>query len=72
MRIYILLLFLFSTFHVYVTYVLLFNAEEKQKSIDIETICQLLEIVMGSTFRAQVDYFVEYLKVWITQKSHIV
>ncbi|EOA36192.1 hypothetical protein CARUB_v10010104mg [Capsella rubella] len=37
--------------------------EEKQKSIDIETICQLLEIVMGSTFRAQVDYFVEYLKI---------
>lgn len=41
------------------------NAEEKQKSIDIETICQLLDIVMGSTFRAQVDYFVEYLKVRI-------
>ncbi|CAA7026057.1 unnamed protein product [Microthlaspi erraticum] len=37
--------------------------EEKQKSIDIETICQLLDIVMGSTFRAQVDYFVEYLKI---------
>ncbi|CAN7098587.1 unnamed protein product [Brassica rapa subsp. narinosa] len=37
--------------------------EEKQKSIDIETICQLLEIVMGSTFRPQVDYFVEYLKI---------
>ncbi|KFK43823.1 hypothetical protein AALP_AA1G178500 [Arabis alpina] len=37
--------------------------EEKQKSIDIETICQLLDIVMGSTFRAQVDYFVDYLKI---------
>ncbi|XP_010537891.1 PREDICTED: DCN1-like protein 4 [Tarenaya hassleriana] len=37
--------------------------EEKQKSIDIETICQLLDIVLGSTFRAQVDYFVEYLKI---------
>lgn len=57
------------TFHVCLTFVLLFNAEEKQKSIDIETICQLLEIVMGSTFRAQVDYFVEYLKVWDNFKS---
>ncbi|XP_010532096.1 PREDICTED: DCN1-like protein 4 isoform X2 [Tarenaya hassleriana] len=37
--------------------------EEKQKSIDIETICQLLDIVLGSTFRAQVDYFIEYLKI---------
>ncbi|XP_019058077.1 PREDICTED: DCN1-like protein 4, partial [Tarenaya hassleriana] len=37
--------------------------EKKQKSIDIETICQLLDIVLGSTFRAQVDYIVEYLKI---------
>jgi len=37
--------------------------EEKQKSVDIESICQLLDIVLGSIFRAQVDYFVEYLKV---------
>ncbi|KAL0797841.1 hypothetical protein Bca101_053015 [Brassica carinata] len=37
--------------------------EEKQKSIDIETTCQLLDTVMGSTFRSQVDYFVEYLKI---------
>ncbi|ESQ27109.1 hypothetical protein EUTSA_v10019089mg [Eutrema salsugineum] len=37
--------------------------EEKQKSIDVETICQLLDIVLGSTFRAQVDYFVDYLKI---------
>ncbi|CAO2813532.1 unnamed protein product [Amaranthus hypochondriacus] len=36
--------------------------EEKQKSIDIESICQLLDLVLGSQFRAQVDYFVEYLK----------
>ncbi|KAG2324527.1 hypothetical protein Bca52824_007255 [Brassica carinata] len=37
--------------------------EEKQKFLDIETICQLLDMVLGSTFRAQVDYFVDYLKV---------
>ncbi|KAH9606242.1 hypothetical protein KSS87_007613 [Heliosperma pusillum] len=35
--------------------------EEKQKSIDIESICQLLDLVLGSQFRAQVDYFIEYL-----------
>lgn len=37
--------------------------EEKQKSIDIESICELLNIVMGLEFRAQVDSFVEYLKI---------
>ncbi|CAL0308628.1 unnamed protein product [Lupinus luteus] len=36
--------------------------EEKQKSIDIESICQLLTLVLGSTFPAQVNLFVEYLK----------
>ncbi|XP_062008025.1 uncharacterized protein LOC133725025 isoform X1 [Rosa rugosa] len=36
--------------------------EEKQKSIDIESICQLLHIVLGSQYQAQVDSFVEYLK----------
>lgn len=36
--------------------------EEKQKSIDIESICQLLDLVLGSQFRAQVDYFTEFLK----------
>ncbi|XP_038712886.1 DCN1-like protein 4 [Tripterygium wilfordii] len=36
--------------------------EEKQKSIDIESICQLLDLVLGSQFRAQVDYFIDYLK----------
>ncbi|GKV45400.1 hypothetical protein SLEP1_g52484 [Rubroshorea leprosula] len=37
--------------------------EEKQKSIDIESICQLLDLVLGSQFRAQVDYLIEYLKI---------
>lgn len=36
--------------------------EEKQKSIDIESICELLNIVLGSEFPAQVELFVEYLK----------
>ncbi|KAF3976692.1 hypothetical protein ACB098_05G076900 [Castanea mollissima] len=36
--------------------------EEKQKSIDIESICELLDLVLGSQFREQVDFFVEYLK----------
>ncbi|KAL8153381.1 hypothetical protein V2J09_011141 [Rumex salicifolius] len=37
--------------------------EEKQKSIDIESVCQLLDIVLGSIFRAQVNYLIEFLKV---------
>ncbi|KAF3610900.1 hypothetical protein DY000_02045473 [Brassica cretica] len=45
--------------------------EEKQKNIDIETMCQLLEIVMGYTFRAQVDYFVEYLKVYVREQQDL-
>uniref|UniRef100_A0A6N2JWC5 Defective in cullin neddylation protein n=1 Tax=Salix viminalis TaxID=40686 RepID=A0A6N2JWC5_SALVM len=39
------------------------GSEEKQKSIDIESICQLLDLVLGSHFQAQVDYFNEYLKI---------
>ncbi|KAA8540533.1 hypothetical protein F0562_024548 [Nyssa sinensis] len=42
--------------------------EEKQKSIDIESICELLDLVLGSQFRAQVDSFVEYLKTQIDYK----
>ncbi|KAG7036533.1 DCN1-like protein 4, partial [Cucurbita argyrosperma subsp. argyrosperma] len=37
--------------------------EEKQKSIDIESICELLNLVLGSQFHAQVNSFVEYLKI---------
>ncbi|XP_059635439.1 uncharacterized protein LOC132277617 [Cornus florida] len=37
--------------------------EEKQKYIDIESICELLNLVLGSQFRPQVDKFTEYLKV---------
>ncbi|GFZ11869.1 defective in cullin neddylation protein [Actinidia rufa] len=42
--------------------------EEKQKSIDIESICELLNLVLGFQFRPQVDYFVEYLKIQIDYK----
>lgn len=37
--------------------------EEKQKSIDIESICVLLDLVLGSQFRQQVDLFAQYLRV---------
>ncbi|KAG9131327.1 hypothetical protein Leryth_006197 [Lithospermum erythrorhizon] len=37
-------------------------SEEKQKSIDIESICVMLDLVLGSQFRPQVDSFVQYLK----------
>ncbi|KAL8138705.1 hypothetical protein V2J09_004706 [Rumex salicifolius] len=36
--------------------------EEKQKSIDIDTVCQLLDIVLGSLFRAHADYLIDFLK----------
>ncbi|KAJ7961950.1 Defective in cullin neddylation protein [Quillaja saponaria] len=37
--------------------------EEKQKSIDIESIWELLTLVLGSQFSAQVDLFIKYLKI---------
>ncbi|OAY31792.1 DCN1-like protein 4 [Manihot esculenta] len=37
--------------------------EEKQKSVDIESICELLDLVLGSQFRAEVDSLIEYLKI---------
>jgi DCN1-like protein 4/5 len=37
--------------------------EEKQKSIDIESICELLNIVLGSEYPSQVELFIEYLKI---------
>ncbi|KAI3987850.1 hypothetical protein MKX01_020964 [Papaver californicum] len=36
--------------------------EEKQKSIDTESICELLNLVLGSQFSSQVSSLVEYLK----------
>ncbi|KAI3455257.1 hypothetical protein Pfo_011920 [Paulownia fortunei] len=37
--------------------------EEKQKSIDIESICILLDLVLGSQFRTEVDALIHYLKI---------
>ncbi|KAK6915113.1 Potentiating neddylation domain, partial [Dillenia turbinata] len=37
--------------------------EEKQKSIDIESICELLDLVLSSQHRSQVDSLVQYLKI---------
>ncbi|KAK1434026.1 hypothetical protein QVD17_10944 [Tagetes erecta] len=42
--------------------------EEKQKSIDIESICELLELVLGSQFPQQVDLYIQYLKTQIDYK----
>ncbi|RVW35670.1 DCN1-like protein 5 [Vitis vinifera] len=39
-----------------------FSLRGETKSIDIESICELLDLVLGSQFQAQVDSFVEYLK----------
>ncbi|KAL7618877.1 hypothetical protein Lser_V15G03255 [Lactuca serriola] len=36
--------------------------EEKQRSINIESICELLELVLGSQFSGQVNLFIRYLK----------
>ncbi|XP_059303519.1 uncharacterized protein LOC132633039 [Lycium barbarum] len=36
--------------------------EEKQKSIDVESICLLLDLVLGSQFRPQVDGLTQYLR----------
>ena len=40
--------------------------EDNQKSIDIESACELLDLVLGLQFRPQVDKLVEYLKVDIS------
>ncbi|GAV79969.1 Cullin_binding domain-containing protein [Cephalotus follicularis] len=37
--------------------------EEKQKGVDIESICELLKLVLGSQFCSQVDLLIEYLKI---------
>lgn len=37
--------------------------EEKQRSVDIETICELLNVVLRSEFPTQVNLLTEYLKI---------
>ncbi|KAH9303981.1 hypothetical protein KI387_008385, partial [Taxus chinensis] len=36
--------------------------EERQKSLDMESVCQLLELVLGTRNRAQVESLVEFFK----------
>ncbi|XP_076956970.1 uncharacterized protein LOC143632299 [Bidens hawaiensis] len=37
--------------------------EDKQKNLDIETACILLNLVLGAIYDQQVDSFIEYLKI---------
>ncbi|XP_048440524.1 DCN1-like protein 5 isoform X1 [Pyrus x bretschneideri] len=37
--------------------------EERQKSVDIETVCELLNLVLGPRYQLQVDLLIKYLKV---------
>ncbi|KAL3840702.1 hypothetical protein ACJIZ3_025293 [Penstemon smallii] len=37
--------------------------EEKQKCLDIESTCLLIDLVLGSQYRPQVDSFTEFLKI---------
>ncbi|XP_076937241.1 uncharacterized protein LOC143604733 [Bidens hawaiensis] len=37
--------------------------EDKQKNLDIETACILLNLVLGANYDQQVDSFIEYLKI---------
>lgn len=57
-----------TSFNVYVALILikpihLSFSEDKQKCVDIESSCLLIDLVLGSQFRAQVDSFSEFLKV---------
>ncbi|KAL2462148.1 protein of unknown function (DUF298) [Abeliophyllum distichum] len=56
---------LLVTVYWFVLYVL---PEEKQKSIDIESISVLLDLVLGPHFQPQVDALVQYLKTQIDYK----
>lgn len=49
--------------HCLATLMLMTFSEEKQRFVDVETFCELLNLVLGSQFRAQVDLITEYLKV---------
>ncbi|KAL8196609.1 hypothetical protein R6Q57_024904, partial [Mikania cordata] len=40
----------------------LYISENKQKNLDIETACVLLDLVLGPNFNLQVDSFIKYLK----------
>uniref|UniRef100_A0A1D1XRP7 Defective in cullin neddylation protein n=2 Tax=Anthurium amnicola TaxID=1678845 RepID=A0A1D1XRP7_9ARAE len=37
--------------------------EDKQKSIDIESICELLDLILGSQYRSLINKLMEYLQI---------
>ncbi|KAK2646672.1 hypothetical protein Ddye_021867 [Dipteronia dyeriana] len=37
--------------------------EERQKNVDMETSCELLNLILGSEYRSQVDLLINYLKI---------
>ncbi|KAJ4846784.1 hypothetical protein Tsubulata_014097 [Turnera subulata] len=37
--------------------------EEKQKNVDIESICELLNLVLRSKFQSKIDLLIDYLKI---------
>lgn len=37
--------------------------EERQKCVDIETACILIDLVLGSKYQLQVKFFTEFLKI---------
>ncbi|KAJ6296204.1 hypothetical protein OIU78_024109 [Salix suchowensis] len=43
--------------------------EEKQKTVDIESVCELLNLVLGSQFQSKVDLLIEYLKIQSDYKA---
>ena len=43
--------------------------EERQKSVDIETVCELLNLVLGPRYQLQVDLLIKYLKVQIEYRA---
>lgn len=40
-------------------------SEDNKKCLDIETACVLLQLVLGARYQAQVDSFIQFLKVSI-------
>ncbi|XP_054822492.1 uncharacterized protein LOC129320861 isoform X2 [Prosopis cineraria] len=51
----------FEEFYIYAFQYCL--TEDMQRSVDIETICELLNIVLGPQFPTQVNLLIEYLKI---------
>ncbi|CAK7338277.1 unnamed protein product [Dovyalis caffra] len=43
--------------------------EEKQKTVDIESVCELLNLVLGSQFQSKVDSLIVFLKIQTDYKA---